>query len=255
MLSLAAERDSSPCLKGEPVPHLDSGMGEGSAQRSWLCPAEVQWHIKINPILLGARLSLILLVDQAEGAFSHERARDNHHANEAARTVGSGLCEDRLRPALEPSAAGAVGRGMAVCVDADAPFDQAANTGSLVGVQIGETAGRERDAVTAQEQFAGRQGDRRGELLTRTHAVTAGGAVARAARYFPAPAGRTGLVRPQHDGVFTVPSLTAVHAAIANPECAMHDEYDTRKRRQPSLAAARQCVLVKPKHGLHDASP
>src|ERR1043166_6178416 len=87
------------------------------------------------------------------------------------------------------------------------------------------------------------------------HAVTAGGAVARADGKFPAPAGRTGLVRPQDDRVFTMPSLTAVNAALANPECAMHDEYDTRERRQPSLAAARQCDLVKPKHGLHDASP
>src|SRR5262249_26167527 len=35
----------------------------------------------------------------------------------------------------------------------------------------------------------------------------------------------------------------------------MHDEHDARERRQPSFAAARQCVLVKPKHRLHDASP
>src|SRR5262249_45494266 len=132
---------------------------------------------------------------------------------------------------------------------------QAANAGSVVGVQISETAGRERDAVAAQEEFAGRQGDRRGELLTRTHALAAGGSVARAAGKFPAPAGRTGVVRPQDDGAFAMPSLAAVNAAIADPECAMHDEYDTRERRQPSLAAARQCVLVKPKHWLHDASP
>jgi len=36
-----------------------------------------------------------------------------------------------------------------------------------------------------------------------------------------------------------MPRLTAVDAAIANRECAMHDEYDARKRRQPGLAAAR----------------
>jgi hypothetical protein len=51
-----------------------------------------------------------------------------------------------------------------------------------------------------------------------------------------------------------MPSFPAADAAIANRERAMHDEYDARKRRQPGLAAARQCVLVKPQYRLHDAS-
>src|SRR5262249_23457474 len=135
-------------LKADPV---DVSCDCRTAQSSSWCCAKIQRRVNINLVLLGARLSLVLLVDQAERAFSQERERDNHHANEAAGAVGSGLCEDRLRPALEPSGAGAVGRGTAVCVDADAPFDQAANTGSLMGVQISETAGRERHAITAQE--------------------------------------------------------------------------------------------------------
>jgi hypothetical protein len=52
-------------------------------------------------------------------AFAEERARQDHHADEAARPV-RGLREHGLGPALVPGAARAVGGRMAGGVDADA---------------------------------------------------------------------------------------------------------------------------------------
>jgi hypothetical protein len=86
-------------------------------------------------------------------AFAEQRARQDHHADEAARAIG-GLREHGLGPALVPGAAGAVRGRAARRVDADAAFEQAADARPLMGVPIGATASRERDAVAAQQQFA-----------------------------------------------------------------------------------------------------
>src|SRR5581483_6047681 len=54
-------------------------------------------------------------------------------------------------------AAGAVRRRAAVGIDADAAFEQAADAGPLMAMQIGAAARRKRHAVATQEQPALRQ--------------------------------------------------------------------------------------------------
>src|SRR5262249_2610470 len=106
-----------------------------------------------NLVLLHARLGGVGSVDELQRAFSDERAREDHHADEAARPLG-GLREYGLGPALVPRAARAVGGRAAACVDADAALDQAADARPLMAVGMGAAAGWERDAVAAQEQLA-----------------------------------------------------------------------------------------------------
>src|SRR4029453_15372551 len=92
-----------------------------------------------------------------EGGRPRVAARRNNHADEAARAIG-GLREPGLGPPLVPGAAGAVRGRAARRVDADAAFEQAADARPLVGVPGGAGAGRKRDVVAAQEQFARGQG-------------------------------------------------------------------------------------------------
>src|SRR5206468_6421472 len=94
--------------------------------------------------------------------------RQDHHADEAAPPVGGRLREYRVGSALEPGGARPVARRMAERVDADAALDQAADAWSLVPMQIGAAAGRERHAVAPQQQLAFGQGcEVSRELLTR----------------------------------------------------------------------------------------
>src|SRR6266446_9517741 len=105
-----------------------------------------------NLVLLRARLGRVGGVDELQRAFAEERARQDHHADEAARPIGS-LREHGLGPALVPRAARAVRGRAAGRVDADAALDQAANARPLMAVGEGAAAGR-RDAVAAQEKLA-----------------------------------------------------------------------------------------------------
>src|SRR6266566_10168518 len=99
-------------------------------------------------VLLRARLLRIGRIDELQRAFAKERARQDHHADEAAGPIG-GLREHRLGPALVPGAARTVGGRAAGRVDADAALDQAADARPLMAVGKGAAAGRERDAVAA----------------------------------------------------------------------------------------------------------
>src|SRR5262249_60494390 len=75
-------------------------------------------------VLLHARLGRVGSVDELQRAFTEERARQDHHADEAARPVG-GLREYGLGPALGPPAAPAGGGPAAASVEANGPLDQA----------------------------------------------------------------------------------------------------------------------------------
>src|SRR5271165_4968967 len=108
-------------------------------------------------VLLHTGPCLVLFIDILERGFSQQFPRQNHHANESAWSAGAGLRENSIRAALVPRSAGTVGRRGALCVDANAAFDQATNPGPPMPMQKGTAAGGKADAVTAQEQLPIRQ--------------------------------------------------------------------------------------------------
>ena len=60
--------------------------------------------------LVGLRLGprLVVGIEIFDRAFAEKRARQDHHADEAGRTIVRGLRKDRIRSGLIPGAAGAV---------------------------------------------------------------------------------------------------------------------------------------------------
>src|SRR4051794_33477087 len=104
-------------------------------------------RVDVDLVLLRARLRFVFLIDQLQRALPDERVRQDHHPDEARRPVRCRLREHRLRSVLEPGRAGAIAGRAPVRVDADPALDQAADAGALMPMQIGATAGRERDAV------------------------------------------------------------------------------------------------------------
>src|SRR5262249_43062672 len=132
--------------------HAESAERRGAWARP-LPPRPRDRDVGENRVLLHARLGRVGGVDELPRAFSPERARQEHHADEAARPIG-GLREHGLGPALVPGAAWAVGGRVAGGVDADAALDEAADARPLMAVGMGAAAGREGDAIAAQEKLA-----------------------------------------------------------------------------------------------------
>src|ERR1700704_4410333 len=120
-------------------------------------------------ILLRFRPRLVVLVDVGDRALAEQRAGQDQHPDKARRTIGA-LRENRLGAGFEPGAARSVGRRASVGVDADAAFDQAADAGALMGVQIGAAARRKADAVAPHQEIARRQGvEPHRHFLVRNH--------------------------------------------------------------------------------------
>src|SRR5712691_9814 len=188
-----------------------------------------------DPVLLRPGLRLVVLVEVLDRAFSLERARQDHHPDEAARAVHGGLGKNRVRPALVPSPARTVGGRAAMGVDADAAFDEAADAGSLVPVEIGASAGRERDTVAAHQEIAWRQGvEPGGEFLARCDAGRSA-ATWLARRKLPTPAGHAVFAGAERDRILPVPSLSVAERAPRDGDRAVHDEDHARERRQAGL--------------------
>src|SRR5204863_35233 len=118
-----------------------------------------------NLVLLRARLVPVRLAEILDRALAEKRARQRHHAYEAARTIRRGLREHRIRPALEPGAARSVARRVALGIDADAALDEAADSWTLMTMQIGTAARRKGNAVAAQQEITLRQGLEHGRKL------------------------------------------------------------------------------------------
>ena len=139
---------------------------------------------------------------------------------------------------------------MAVGVDADAAFEQAADARPLMPVHIGAAARRERDAVAAQQQLALRQGfkPRRKFFARRRRPACGHAAAARRAtssqRHSVAPPA-AGL----HRALSPFQASPSLQRAIRDRHRAVHDKNHARQRRQSHLAAVRQHVLVEPKLG------
>src|SRR6185437_16666059 len=181
-------------------------------------------------VLLRLRLRLVVVVDVLNRTLAHERARQDHDADETRRFVGRSLREHRIGAALVPGAARAVAGRSAVRVDADAAVDQAADARALVPMQIGAAAGREGDAVAAHQELAPRQRlEIGGQLLVRDHAwrVRRGGALV-AARQFPAPDGDAGLAGLHRHGAFALPGVAARHSLACDGGAAVYHEDEAR---------------------------
>src|SRR5215831_7568449 len=205
-------------------------------------------HVGEDLVLLHARLGRVGGVDELQRAFAQERARQDHHADEAARPIG-GLREYGLGPALVPRAAWAVGGRAAVSVDADAALDQAADARPLMAVGMGAAAGWKRDAVAAQEELArGQGGERRGQLLARGHA---GRSASGRRSKVEAPAGRARRGGVNRRRAFAVPGLAVAQRAPRDRRAAVHEEDHARGRRQRERRAVRQHIFVKREHGRH----
>src|SRR5579885_1118605 len=102
-------------------------------------------HVSINFILLRFRLGLILLVEVFDRAFSQIAERQQHDADKARGAI-RGLGEDRLRPALIPGGAWPIRVRPSARVDANAAFDQTADAGPLMPMQVSTASRRKRDA-------------------------------------------------------------------------------------------------------------
>src|SRR5206468_2907823 len=146
--------------------------------------------------------------------------------------VGGRLREYRVGSALVPGGARPVARRMAERVDADATLDQAADAWSLVPMQIGAAAGRERHAVAAQEQLAFGHGRERGrELLAR--GVAAKEPFARVVRHqLEPPPGHAWGTRLDHQLALAVPRLAFADMAALERGRAVDDEDQARRGRQ-----------------------
>src|SRR5262245_52091504 len=183
-------RSSPSTLDARAVPDAAAGAGSSGAAN---CSRD--GRVDKEVVLLQLRLRPVLFVEIFDGTFAHQGARQDHHPDETAGPVEGRLREDGVGSALEPGSARAVRRRAAMGVDADAALEEAADAGALMPVPVGAAAGREPDAVAAQQEIAGRQsGERRRQLLTR-HGGTGCRAVRRiAGRELEAPAG--GAIRP-----------------------------------------------------------
>src|SRR3954453_4111925 len=99
-------------------------------------------------------------------------------------------------------------------VDADAALEQTADAGPLMSVLIGAAAGREADAVGAQQKVARRQRvEPRRKLHARAHACfdTVG---AGDRGQLESPAGRTTSAGREHRRALAVPGLPIAQATI-----------------------------------------
>ena len=101
---------------------------------------------------------------------------------------------------------------MAVRVDADAAFEQAADARPLMPVQIGAAARREGDAVAAQKQGAFGKVSSRAESFSREMmAVPArGDGTGIARRKLPAPDRRSSGAGFEPDGAFAAQAVVVV---------------------------------------------
>src|SRR5437588_7340177 len=160
-----------------------------------------------NVVLLRPRLGLVGFVDIHNRAFSDQMTRQDHNANETARTVGRRLREDRIRPGLVPRIAWAIVRRAPLRIDPNGAFDEAADAGALVAVQIGAAARRERHAVAAPNELAfGECGKRRCKLAARSGGGADQRAVARISRRkLEPPAGRAAAAGLDHGLALAVP--------------------------------------------------
>ncbi len=121
-----------------------------------------------------------------------------------------------------------------------------------MAVGQGAAAGREGDAVAAQEKLArGQGGEWRGQFFARGHAGRSGSG--RRSKV-ETPAGRAFLARDQRRRAFAVPGLAGVQRAPRNGRAAVHEEDHARRRRQRERSAVRQHIFVKREHGRHGAA-
>src|SRR5215468_3734656 len=110
--------------------------------------------VGVDFVLLRFRLRLVLFIDVLDRTFAGELARQDHHADEAAVFVGSGLREYGVRSRFVPRTARSERRRATVGVDANAAVDEATDARPLVSVQISAAPGRKSHTVAAHQKFA-----------------------------------------------------------------------------------------------------
>src|SRR6516165_3878290 len=116
-----------------------------------LARSEGYRRVGVDLVLLRFRLRLVLLVDVLNRAFPLKFAGQYHHANKAARFVGRRLREHGIRSGFIPRTAGTKRGRAPVRVDSNATLDQAADAGAKMAMQVGATARRKSNAVSAHQ--------------------------------------------------------------------------------------------------------
>ena len=120
-----------------------------------LCRIEGYGFLGKHPIGLRLRPVPVFVVDVANGRRAEQGSWQDHRSNETAGDIDRSLRKDGFRSALEPGAAGTIGRGTAFRIDSYFPLSQASDSGTLMGVKKSRSSGWERDTIEPNQEFIG----------------------------------------------------------------------------------------------------